>query len=192
MSLSVLLSTNVWRFMVSGNTAPSLSQDLWNCRVTELSDELVAFVQEFGSFTPDWFAEVKFHLLRDSALDLTTRDEFCQTAIYTKQCGSCDQLYMSRNCLLWYQLFDRIRWKTIARAPPCIKAAYRKKSIKLVANYMTRANLVSPPFYKPRAAPLCKNMQNWGHCEPDQYCKLLRSGKLLDYNAVREHAKMIG
>ena len=169
---------------------PILSQDYWNCITKELKEELIAFVKEFGSFTPDWFAEVRFHLLKESGLSLMTRDEFCQVSIHSKQCAKCDHLYMSRNCLLWYQLFEIITWTTIKRAPPCIKVAYKNKSIKTVANFLKRANLVSPPYYKARAAPYCKNMQEWGYCQPDEFCKAMKSGRVLDYSSVREQVKM--
>ncbi|MHA2426123.1 MAG: hypothetical protein ACXAEF_15150, partial [Candidatus Thorarchaeota archaeon] len=62
--------------MTSKESFPHLSEDYWNCGVDELSKELKSFVSEFGSFSPDWFAEVKFHLLRYSGLTLETRDEF--------------------------------------------------------------------------------------------------------------------
>lgn len=168
----------------------TLSQEYWNCTSSDLQNELVSFVKEFGSFTPEWFAEVKFHLLKDSGLNLMTRDELCQVSITVRQCSKCDHLYMAKSCLLWYRLFDLITWETIRRAPPCIRAAFRNKSIKIVANYLKRANLISPSFYKARAPPLCKNMEDWGNCQPDEYCKAMKSGKILEYNSVREQIKI--
>lgn len=171
-------------------TEPFLSQEFWNCIAKDLQNELLSFVKEFGSFTPDWFAEVRFHLLKESGLNLMTRDEFCQVSIHSKQCSKCDHLYMSRNCLLWYRLFEIITSKTIQRTPPCIKVAFKNKSIKTVANFLKRANLVSPPFYKARAAPLCRNMQEWGYCTPDEFCERMTTGRVLEYNSVREQIKM--
>jgi hypothetical protein len=176
--------------MVSHTALPYLSREYWNCIPDELQNELRSFVSEFGAFTPDWFAEVKFHLLKQSGLTLLTRDEFCSVAIYYHLCGKCDTLYMSKQCLLWYRLFDLITTRVVRRAPPCIKIALKNKSIKTVANFMKRANIVSPPFYKARAAPSCKNMQDWGFCSPDEFCQAMRTGKLLEYNSVREQIKM--
>ncbi len=171
-------------------TEPYLSQEYWNCTSKDLQNELRTFVNEFGSFTPDWFAEVKFHLLKESGLNLVTRDEFCEVSIFSRRCSKCDHLYMSRNCLLWYRLFDLVKWATVKRAPPCIRVAYKNKSIKTVVNFLKRANLISPPFYKARAAPLCKNMQEWGYCTPDEYCRKMKTGRVLEYNSVREQIKI--
>ncbi len=176
--------------MVSERNEPRLTSEQWNCDSLVLSKELRSFVEEFGSFTPDWFVEVKYHLLKGAGFDRTTRDELCSVSIYSHTCDKCDHLYMSKNCLLWYHLFKLITWKTVGRAPPCIKAAYRNKSIKTVANFLKRANLVSPPYYLSRGVPLCRNMQDWDYCSPDEYCKQMRTGRLLAYNAVREQVKI--
>lgn len=172
------------------NETPHLNENYWNCSVEELSGELKSFVDEFESFTPDWFAEVKFHLLRHSGLTLETRDEFCIVSIESKQCKKCDDLYMVKQCLLWYRLFDIITWKTIQRAPPCIKASYKNKSIKTVANFLKKANLLSPPFYRARAPPRCGNMSKWGLCKPDEYCRAMQGDNLMEYNKARESVKM--
>lgn len=176
--------------MASHMVSPYLSEEYWNCTLGELQNELRSFVSEFGAFTPEWFAEVKFHLLKHSGLTLLTRDELCSVAAYYRFCGKCDTLYMSKQCLLWYRLFDILTWKVVRRAPPCIRVALKNKSIKTVANFMKRANVVSPPFYKARAPPSCKNMQDWGFCQPDEFCQAMRTGKLLEYNSVREQIKM--
>ncbi|MFX1485158.1 MAG: hypothetical protein ACFFCP_18415 [Promethearchaeota archaeon] len=167
-----------------------LNEEYWNCSVEELARELKSFVSEFGSFTPDWFAEVKFHLLRYSGLTLETRDEFCAVSIHSKQCRKCDDLYESKGCLLWYRLFDIISKKTVQRAPPCIRLSLEKKSIKSVANYLKKANLLSPPFYKARAPPRCGKMAEWGLCKPDQYCKVMKTDNLMEYNDARNRVKM--
>ena len=176
--------------MPSKDSSPFLNEEFWNCSVDELSEELKSFVSEFGSFTPDWFVEVKFHLLRHSGLTLDTRDEFCEVSIKAKQCGKCDDLYQTKQCLLWYKLFDLISWKTIERAPPCIKASYKQKSISTVANFLKKANLVSPPFYKARSPPRCGKMAEWGLCKPDKYCKVMQTDNLMEYNEARNRVKM--
>ncbi|MFW9909783.1 MAG: hypothetical protein ACFFEF_14525 [Candidatus Thorarchaeota archaeon] len=176
--------------MSSEPDTPYISQEYWNCDVKELLRELNSFIEEFRSFTPDWFAEVKFHLLREPGLTLMTRDEFCSVSIYGKLCGNCDDLYLSKNCRLWYQLFDLIKWRSVQRAPPCIRNALRSKSIKTVANYLKKANLLSPPFYKARATPRCGNMKKWGYCSPDEYCKNMQTDNLLEYTKARQHTKM--
>ncbi|MDF1539803.1 MAG: hypothetical protein P1Q69_12960 [Candidatus Thorarchaeota archaeon] len=166
-----------------------LREEYWNCTVDELKEELKSFVDEFKSYTPDWFAEVKFHLLRHSGLTLETRDDFCAVSIESKQCKQCDDLYLAKQCLLWYRLFDIIRWDIVSRAPPCIRISYKNKSIKTVANFLKKANLVSPPFYKARAPPRCGNMSKWGHCKPDEYCRAMQTDNLLEYNKARERVK---
>jgi len=176
--------------MPSNEHPLSLSKELWNCSVNELSDELKSFVTEFGSFTPDWFAEVKFHLLRNSGLTLETRDDFCAVSIQAKQCKKCDDVYQAKQCLLWYRLFKLITQKTVQRAPPCIKASLKQKSIKNVANYLKKANLLSPPFYKARSPPRCGRMSEWGLCTPDNYCKAMKTDNLMEYNDARNRVKM--
>ena len=176
--------------MPSKESSPYLSEEYWNCNVDELSDELKSFVTEFGSFTPNWFAEVKFHLLRHLGLTLETRDEFCTVSIQSKQCKKCDDLYQAKQCLLWYRLFDLISMKTVQRAPPCIRASLQQKSIKSVANFLKKANLLSPPFYKARAPPGCGLMSKWELCEPDEYCKAMQTDNLLEYNKARNGVKM--
>jgi len=169
---------------------PYLSEDHWNCSVEELEDELKSFVDEFESFTPDWFAEVKYHLLRYSGLTLETRDEFCAVSIESKHCKKCDDLYLAKQCLLWYKLFELITWKTVQRAPPCIKTSYKNKSIKSVANFLKKANLVDLPFYKARAPPRCGTMSKWGLCTPDEYCRAMQTDNLMEYNKAREQVKI--
>jgi hypothetical protein len=168
---------------------PSLSDESWNCTAEELSNELDSFTREMGSFTPDHFVQIKFHLLRHSGLTLETRDELCEVAIHYSHCPSCSSLYLAKECLLWFRLFDMIDWKIVRRAPPCIRAAFRKKRIKNVADFLAKANLIDPPFYKVRTAPGCKAMRRWGYCKEDEYCRVMERDYTLDYLKARERVK---
>ncbi|MHA2423527.1 MAG: hypothetical protein ACXAEF_01995, partial [Candidatus Thorarchaeota archaeon] len=64
------------------------------------------------------------------------------------------------------------------------------KSIKSVANYLKKANLLSPPYYRARAPPRCGNMAKWGLCKPDKYCKVMKTDNLMEYNEARSRVKM--
>ncbi|MHA1957429.1 MAG: hypothetical protein ACW968_10940 [Candidatus Thorarchaeota archaeon] len=169
---------------------PKISSENWNSTPEEIANELHSFIAEFGSFTPEWFAEVKFHLIRYSGLTQKTRDELCEVAIYSSACTNCDHRYVAKRCLLWYRLWKIINWNLVKRAPPCIRLAFAKKSIKTVANYLTKTHLIDPPFYKARGAPTCKLLKRWGYCNPDEYCHVMTTGSTLEYSPSRERVKL--
>ncbi|MHA1576050.1 MAG: hypothetical protein ACTSU3_01690 [Candidatus Thorarchaeota archaeon] len=175
--------------METNKDVPHLSADYWNCSINQLVKALQSFVSEFGSFTPDWFAEVKFHFLRLSGLTIESRDELCSASIFAGTCNKCDQLYMTKRCLLWYQLFDIIDPRTVRRAPPCIRNALSENSIRIVADFLSKASLIDPPFYKARAPPRCGRMKKYGFCEPDEFCDAMENDGILGYNSAREKVK---
>lgn len=169
---------------------PILDKERWNCTAEELAEELRSFVDEMSSFTPEHFAQIKFHLLRQYGLRKESRNEFCEVSIHYDFCPECDSLYSAKECLLWYRLFGLVDWKLLSRAPPCIRSAFRKKSIKTVTNFLTKASLIDPPFYKARSAPSCKVMRRWGYCTEDEYCREMETGSTLEYIRARERVKM--
>lgn len=171
---------------------PVLEPKNWNAPAEDVAEELHSFIQEFGSFTPDRFAQIKFHLLRYSGLDQESRDNICQISIYNALCPKCAFLYTAKKCLLWYDLFKMIRWKTVERSPPCIRLAFAKKSIKNVTKFLVKTNLIDAPFYNARSAPSCRAMRNWGYCNPDRYCRAMKTGNTSEYNSVRERVKLSG
>lgn len=175
--------------MPEENEQPRLTEENWNCTSPELAVELRSFVEEMKSFTPEHFVQIKFHLLRHSTLSQDARDELCKVSIHNKLCPKCDFLYVAKECLLWYRLFDLVNRRILERAPPCIKNAYKKKSIRTVINYLTAAHLISPPFYKVRRAPSCAAMKRWGYCSEDQYCKAMEFGNTIEYTKARERVK---
>jgi hypothetical protein len=166
-----------------------ISSQFWNVSAEQLGEELRQFIDEFDSFNPEHFTQIKFHVLRESGLSKESRDELCGVSIYEKLCPKCDILYVAKKCQLWYQLFKLINWKIVRRAPPCIRSAYAKKRIKHVANFLTKASLINPPFYKVRSAPSCKAMRRWGLCDPDEYCREMKTDSTLEYRAARERVK---
>lgn len=174
--------------MTDGKDRSYLSPDNWNSTEEEVSKELNSFIGEFGSFTPEWFVDIKFHLLRQAGLTPESRDEFCKLAIHEAFCPKCDFLYVAKKCLLWLRLF-RINPRIIERAPPCIQKAYAENSIKVVADFLVKANLIDPPFYKVRSAPNCRTMERWGYCTPDEYCAAMERARTLDYSSARERVK---
>lgn len=162
----------------------------WNISAVQLAEEINAFIFEFRSFTPEWFAEVKFHLLRGPGLTKDGRLEFCDVAIKSKLCPKCDLLYEAKKCPLWYRLFKTVTWKMVERAPPCIRFAFLKHNIKTVVDYLVAVNLLSPPFYRKRRAPSCRMMKRWNLCEPDEYCRAMTTGNTAEYLSAREHVKL--
>ncbi len=166
------------------------SPPCWIVPDEELAREIGAFIKEFGSFTPEWFAEVKFHLLRGSGLTKDGRREFCNVSIAFKLCPNCDLLYTAKKCPLWYDLFKKVQWKSVERAPPCIRLAYARHNIKTVTDYLVAVNLIAPPFYGRRRAPTCKMMQRWNLCEPDRYCEAMTTGNTAEYMSARERVKL--
>jgi hypothetical protein len=168
---------------------PQLDEELWVENVETVARDLQQFANEFGSFTPELFVQIKFHLLRGPGLTKQSREELCELSIHSKTCPRCDLLYVAKKCLLWSKLFRLIQWKTVERAPPCIRLAFAKKSIKTVANYLTRANLIDAPFYRARGSTLCKVMRRWDYCHPNEYCGAMETENTLAYAAAREHVK---
>ena len=169
---------------------PVLSREHWNCSGEELASELKSFVDEFGSFSPEHFTQIKFHLLRYPSLSQESRNEFCHISIHEKQCPRCDKLYVAKECVLWYRLFDIITPHLVSRAPPCIRLAWEKKSIMRVADHLWAASLISPPFYKKSRAPSCKMMKRWGYCREDEYCQAMETENTLEYIKARERVKL--
>ncbi len=162
----------------------------WNCSFSALSKEIGVFINEFGSFTPELFAEVNFHLLRKAGLTKSSRNALCRSSIKGKHCISCDLLYVAKKCLLWSQLYKIITWNLIERSPPCVRLAFAKKSIRTVANYLVQANLISPPFYKSRGILSCNLMRRWGYCTPNEYCRAMKTNRVLEYGPARERVKL--
>ncbi len=175
--------------MTSPDDESMLNRDYWNVTPDELAEEIRAFTSEFGSFSPEWFVEVKFHLLKSHGLVKETRNELCSVAIDRGLCPHCDHLYIAKKCLLWYDLYKLVSWNIVRRAPPCIRIALTRKNIKTVVNFLTNANLLDPPYYTSRGAPTCASMERWGLCSPDEYCKAMESGRTLEYVKVRERMK---
>ena len=168
----------------------NLNEEDWASTSDTVAMELQSFVVEFGSFTPQLFAEVNFHHLRGNGLTKASRDELCEISIYIKTCPKCDLLYVAKKCLLWSRLYKMVTWEIIERAPPCIRLAYAKKTIKTVTNYLVAVNLLSPPFFKSRSAPSCNAMSNWGYCHPNEYCKAMKTDNTFEYIAARERVKL--
>ncbi|NWF95326.1 MAG: hypothetical protein HXY34_04215 [Candidatus Thorarchaeota archaeon] len=164
----------------------------WNASGEEVIRDLRSFIDEFGSFTPDWFIEVKFHLLRTSGFTRESRMQFCRLSIRERLCPSCSSLYLAKECPLWYRLFRAVRKDILRRAPPCIRLAYEKRNILKVVDYMVKAGLLSPPFYHARMAPSCKSMAHWGYCRPDEYCHFMTVPNTLEYTRAREEVRRSG
>ncbi|MHA1137180.1 MAG: hypothetical protein ACTSSE_11910 [Candidatus Thorarchaeota archaeon] len=169
---------------------PSIDKDEWTSTPEEIAKELKLYAQEFDSFTPEHFAELNFHLLRRPGLTKTTRNEFCEISIYCKTCAKCELLYVAKKCPLWYRLYRMVTWDIVKRAPPCIRLAFTKKTIKTVTNYLAGVNLVSPPFFKSRGTPSCNALRSWGYCTPNEYCKAMKTENTSEYTAARERVKI--
>jgi hypothetical protein len=169
---------------------PNLNEDDWVSTSNIVAKELQSFVDEFGSFTPQLFTEVNFHHLRGNGLTKTSNDALCEISIHIKTCPKCDLLYKAKSCPLWSRLYKIITWEIVERAPPCIRLAYAKKTIKTVTNYFVSINLLAPPFFKSRSAPSCNAMRNWGYCHPNEYCKAMKTNNTFEYNAARERVKL--
>jgi hypothetical protein len=168
---------------------PSAEESDWLANAVQMSSELKDFADEFGSFTPELFAEMKIHLLRGS-LTKPARDTFCEISINGGQCPRCDLLYETKKCLLWYRLYRVIDWAAVERGPPCIRLAFAKKTIRTVANYLTYVSLVDLPFYQKRMPPSCNMMERWGYCNPNEYCRAMKTGNPIEYMSARERVKM--
>ncbi|MHA2353316.1 MAG: hypothetical protein ACXAC0_05350 [Candidatus Thorarchaeota archaeon] len=168
---------------------PELDEELWVESAEIVAKELRQFTKEFGAFTPELFVQIKFHLLRGPGLTKQSRDELCELSIHSKTCPKCDLLYVAKKCLLWYRLFKIIRWETVERAPPCIRLAFVKKSIKTVATYLSKANLIDAPFYRARGSTSCNLMRRWNYCQPNEYCRAMERENTLEYIAARERVK---
>lgn len=168
----------------------SSCENEWNCSPKELSQELDLFIEEFESFTPEHFAHVNFHLLRRAGLTKRSRNELCKVSIKYKHCHKCKFLYTAKKCLLWSQLYKIIEWGIVERAPPCIRLAFAKKTIKTVANYLVLTGLISPPFYRVRGVLSCNIMRRWGYCTPNEYCRVMKTNRVLEYASARERVKL--
>jgi hypothetical protein len=168
---------------------PELDKELWAESSSTVAETLQQFTKEFISFTPELFVQIKFHLLRGPGLTKQSRDELCELSINSKTCPKCDSLYVAKKCLLWYRLFKIIRWGTVERAPPCIRLAFAKKSIKTVTSYLCKTNLIDVPFYRARGSTSCKVMRRWGYCQPNEYCHAIEKENALEYMAARERVK---
>jgi hypothetical protein len=168
---------------------PSLNKEEWTTSSSAVAEELRSFTREFGSFTPERFTQIKFHLLRGSGLTKPTRDEFCALSIAEDLCPRCDLLYAAKKCLLLYRLFKIVKWETVQRAPPCIRLAFAKKSIKTVAIYLTKTNLIDAPFYRAIGSTSCNLMRRWNYCNPNEYCRAMETENTLEYTAARERVK---
>jgi len=176
---------------MDGDTEPpKLNEDEWFSTSETVAKELQSFADEFGSFTPHHFAQVNFHHLRRDGLTRTTRNELCEISIHIKTCPKCELLYVAKNCLLWSRLYKMATWDIVERAPPCIRLAYAKKTIKTVTNYLAAVGLLAPPFYKSRSAPSCNSMRHWGYCHPNEYCRAMRTDSTFEYIEAREHVKL--
>ncbi len=167
-----------------------LDPDLWVESAEVVAEQLHEFIKEFASFTPERFVHIKFHLLRGPGLIKQSRDELCELSIHGKFCPKCDLLYVAKKCLLWYELFQIIQWRTVERAPPCIRLAFAKKSIKTVATYLSKTNLIVAPFYKSRGSTSCNIMRRWGYCQPNEYCRAMERENTLEYIPARERVKI--
>lgn len=167
----------------------SLNGEDWTASPDVVAEELQSFINEFGSFTPESFVQIKFHLLRGSGLTRHVRDELCDLSINQGQCPRCGLLYAAKKCLLWYRLFRIIKWEGVQRAPPCIRLAFAKKSIKTVAIYLTKTNLIVAPFYRAIGSTSCNMMRRWGYCTPNEYCNAMETDNTLEYTSVRERVK---
>ncbi len=167
-----------------------LNDEDWTSTSETVAKDLHSFINEFGSFTPQHFAQVNFHLLRGTGLSKASRDELCEISIHIKTCPKCDLLYVAKKCLLWSRLYKMVTWEIIERAPPCIRLAYAKKTIKTVTNYLVAVNLLAPLFFKSRSAPSCNAMRHWGYCHPNEYCKAMKTDNTFEYIAARERVKL--
>jgi len=165
-------------------------EDQWNATPDELAKELGMFIEEFGSFTPEHFAQINFHLLRKTGLTKSTRNQLCKISIRNRYCSDCELLYSAKKCLLWSRLYKIIDWPKVERAPPCIRLAFAKKSIRTVTNYLVQTNLISPLFYKARGILSCNLMRRWGYCTPNEYCRAMKTSNVLEYVSAREHVKL--
>lgn len=166
-----------------------LNEESWIGSYEEVVEELQSFITEFGSFTPEWFADIKFHLLRKTGLTQESRNELCRLSIEQRLCPRCDFLYSAKKCLLWSRLFRLINPKLLDRSPPCIRNALEKNSIKIVADYLVTVNLIEPPFYKALRAPSCGALRRWGYCTPDDYCREMEVENTIAYSAARERIR---
>lgn len=148
------------------------------------------FADEFGSFDPDRFAEIRFDLLKPAGLTTSARVGLCRVSILADLCPRCDQLYSPRECLLWSRLFREARRIGLDRAPPCIRNAFEVRRIRIVTDFLVRAGLIQPPHYRVGFRFNCKRMREWGYCKPDEYCAAISHGDPMDYYSARDRVKL--
>ena len=165
-----------------------LDDELWNCSLHELHFELQSFIDEFDAFSPELFAQLRFDLFRHGLVK-KARLELCRVAADAGLCSFCSKLYETKYCLLWFRLYNRIPSRSIQRSPPCIRKAYRKGSIKTVANFLNRVSVLQAPFYESRVVPHCDTMKEFGYCNPDRICERTNRTSPLEYESVRTHLK---
>ncbi|TXT53986.1 MAG: hypothetical protein BAJATHORv1_100071 [Candidatus Thorarchaeota archaeon] len=168
---------------------PRLTSDYWLEDDSTVAEEIQLFIEEFGSFSPDWFVEINFHLLRADGLVKESKSQFCALAQFEENCQSCDDLYKAKHCPLWYNLFRLVKWHLLRRAPPCIRIAYIRKQIRVVVDFLVQANLLEPPFYHSQVGLSCGYLAEWNFCQPDRYCRFLTCNSPLNYSITRNRIK---
>ena len=73
----------------------SLNEDDWIAGPDTVAGELQSFIKEFGSFTPESFVQIKFHLLRGSGLTSPSSDELCELSINHSFCPKAQLFNLS-------------------------------------------------------------------------------------------------
>ncbi|MHA1594609.1 MAG: hypothetical protein ACTSXJ_06275 [Candidatus Baldrarchaeia archaeon] len=154
----------------------------WACDISTIVREAQSLVHELGHFDPIYFMELNYHLLRGDGFSTAALRELCKL-LPENICKNCIWKLKRGKCLLMDKLRNLALRAHLERAPPCVRAAFRKNKITVVASYLIAACLIDDVMGAYKLT--CDNMRKMGFCEPDEVCKVFKPKNVLQYSSFR-------
>lgn len=157
----------------------------WLVPREHLRQKCLEFILLEGYFNPTTFSELQYALHNQEYVHQALIWELCKNIRCPDICEKCQA-----TCT-YKEFCNQVESLHIERSPPCIRKAYKLGRFHIVKIYFRLLGFVSDekeefPTIK------CNEMKKQKLCEPDDFCKGIKSGDLTDYYTIRLMRKIAG
>ncbi|MHA1603766.1 MAG: hypothetical protein ACTSWF_03815 [Candidatus Freyarchaeota archaeon] len=155
----------------------------WLVPPETLRHKCLEFIILEGYFNPKTFSELEYSLHNQEYPHRALIRELCRNVRRPEICEKCQA-----TCA-WKELCIQVKNLHIERSPPCIQKAYRSGMFRLVEFYF-RLLGVLPNTKKRNILMKCDYMKKKKLCNPDIFCKSIKTGNLTEYYNIRLRKKI--
>ncbi|MEM3586213.1 MAG: hypothetical protein QXO71_02730 [Candidatus Jordarchaeaceae archaeon] len=156
----------------------------WLATREHLKQKCLEFILLEGYFNPVTFSELEYALHNQEYVHTSLIRELCRLIRCPNICEKCQATCMYR------ELCKKVEHLHIERSPPCIQKAYSLGRFHVVQFYFSLLGFFSYGR-KEHLTLKCNELKKQKLCEPDDFCKEIASGNLIEYYRIRLIKKLL-